>query len=114
MLASGFIAMFMKWNWIFIVGCVITSVIAFYTIYMAYSYNMKNLYHAVPIGLAKILLGLLYVITWLEAISPGGKTASQRRENRTTAFIIIGLMTPILYKLVNGHDVYARNGWTVP
>lgn len=114
MLASALIAFVLHWDWVFYVGCVIAAMIVVRTTYMAYLYNMKNLSYAIPVGLAKILLGLVYVLTWLQAIDPGGKTASERRENRITAFIIIGLITPLLYKLVNGREVYAKNGWPLP
>ena len=114
MIFGVFASALLEWEWVFKVSCAVSAAIAFYTAYKAYTYNMKNLYHAIPVGLGKILLGFLYVITWIDAINPSGKTASQRTHNRRTAFIIIGLITPVLYKLVNGHDVYAKNEWPVP
>lgn len=114
MLLSVFVSALLEWDWVFKVGCVMSVLIAFYTAYKAYTYNMNNLYYAIPVGVAKILLGFLYAITWIDAVNPSGKTASQRTYNRRTSFIIIGLITPVLYKLVNGRNVYAKNEWPMP
>lgn len=111
---SALLAMFLQWSWVIKVGCAVAGGLVIYTTYTAYNYNMKNLAHAIPIGLAKVLLGLLYVLTWLQAIDPGGQSASEKRRNRSEAFVIIGILTPVLYKLVNGYDVYEQNGWNLP
>ena len=113
-LGSGLLALFLNWNWLFYLGCSIALAITVYSLFLAYQYNMNNLKYAIPIGLAKMLLGLLYVLTWVQVINPGGNSVARRRESRRESMIIIALITPLIYKLVNGIEIYTINGWQLP
>jgi len=54
------------------------------------------------------MLSCIYIAAWMEVLMPGGKTVSQRNASRATAMIIIGLLSLLFAKLVNGPDVLAR------
>lgn len=111
---TGFLAMYLDFLILFLIGIFVALGVMFYTTYMAYKYNMGNWYHAIPVGLAKILLSFVYALKVLEIIYPNGKSVSQKRYNRGEAIVIVGILTPILHSLINGEEVYEQNGWELP
>lgn len=104
------LGMMMNWRWLAYVGAAIAIYFAYDAIRRAFVHNLGDWRLALPVGISKIVLSFIYTATWLEALSPGGKTATQRRENRQTALLIIGLLTLLFIKLVNGDEVKERRG----
>lgn len=94
---------------------IVSSILAIaYSSYITYIYNQRKLLLAIPVGIAKVLLGFFYIFNWISAIFPAGQSNAQRNRNRATAFIIIGLMTALMHKLINGEEVYQNNNWNLP
>lgn len=114
LLVSLIAGMLLDLKWPIYFGIASAILIAIYSMYLAFAYNKHSFLVAIPVGFAKFILGMLYVLAWVQAISPGGRTAADRSHNRKTAFIAIGLLTPLFYRLVNGLEVYQRKGWALP
>ena len=108
---SFLLGLMLEWQWLIFIGGALALGITFYSCYLAYLYNQRNLYVAIPVALGKFVLGGLFVLTWIEILYPNGQTVSRRREQRTTALLFLGLLTPLIYLLVNGESVYLRKGW---
>ena len=57
---------------------------------------------AIPIGVSKTVLGLLFVATWVEVLFGSTK----KRRNQTIQMgILAGLLSGLIYALVNGDEV---------
>lgn len=108
LVASIFLGMFFEWRWLSYAGSVVAAYFAYDTIRRAHQFNNRNWRLSLPVGIGKVVLSFIYVAIWLEAIGPGGKSAVQQRQNRATAFIIIGMLSLLFVKLVNGEEVLAR------
>lgn len=111
---AGILGMYLQFPILFFIGLAAALGVMLYTVYMAYKYNMKNWYHAIPVGLAKVLLSFVYILKVLNVLFPDGKSVSEKRYNRGEALVIVGVLTPLLYSLINGEDVYVQNGWELP
>lgn len=105
---SIFLGMSLGWPWLNYFGAVIAAYFIFETIRRAFLHNNNDWRLALPVGVGKILLSFIYTATWVQALGPGGKNATQRRENRAMAFLAIGLLTLLLNKLINGEAVLER------
>lgn len=104
------IGKFLEWRWLSYVGAVVAVYFAYDAIRRAHQFNERDWRLSLPVGIGKVVLSFIYVVTWIEAIGPGGKTAAQQRQNRATALMIIGLLSLLFVKLVNGEEVLARRG----
>lgn len=114
LVAGIFLGMFMDWPWLGKAGAIAAAYFAYDAIRRAHLHNNGNWHQSVPVGIGKVLLSFIYTTTWLEALSPSGKTVAQRRESRVTAMILIGLLTLLISKLVNGEAVLARRSLKSP
>jgi len=80
-------------------------------LYVSYRTIMLNNYNykiAVPVVFAKIFLSATIVFKFIELIFPSKRQgASQRLSN----VIIFSAASFLSAKLINGHRVYAKNGW---
>ena len=65
-----------------------------------YEDNNKAILPTVLSLMTKVPLGLIWILSFITMLNPGGKTAAQRRKNRGTALVIVGLLTPIIGMLV--------------
>jgi len=92
---------------------VISVAIAFYALFLAVKYNRMNIFVGIPIGISKIILGGLFVLKLFDLISPSGKSVGKRRENRMTSGIILFLLSILFKFLINGEEVYKKNGWEI-
>jgi len=108
---GGFFALYLEWHFMMYIGLIIAAIVAVYSTYLAFVFNGRDFAVAIPIGIAKLLLGLVYVINVAKFIDPDRKNASQRRESRINAMIVIALLTPLLGILINGEEVCEINGW---
>lgn len=105
-----FLGMFLNWPWLSYVGAWIAAYFAYDAINRAHLHNNGVWSLSLPVGIAKVVLSFIYIASWVEVLGPGGRAVAQRRENRATAMIVIGLLTLLFTKLVNGEDVLARRG----
>jgi len=62
--------------------------------------NNQNMLPTVLSIMTKVPLGLIWILSFMTMLNPGGKTAKQRRENRGTALVIMAILTPIIGMLV--------------
>lgn len=92
---------------------VISVAIAFYALFLAVKYNRMNIFVGIPIGISKIILGGFFVLKLFDLISPSGKSVGKRRENRMTSGIILFLLSILFKFLINGEEVYKKNGWEI-
>ena len=65
-----------------------------------YQDNQKAFLPTVLSIMTKVPLGIIWIISFINMLNPGGKTAAQRRKNRASALMIMGLLTPIIGMLV--------------
>lgn len=110
LVAGIFLGLFLEWRWLSYVGAAVAAYYAYDAIRRAHLFNNRDLRLSLPVGIAKVVLSFIYVASWIEAIGPGGKTVAQQRQSRATAMIIIGLLSLLFVKLVNGEEVLARRG----
>lgn len=103
-----FLGMFLDWPWLSYIGALTAAYFAYDAIQRAHLHNNGVLGMSLPVGIAKVVLSFIYIASWVEVLGPGGRTVAQRRENRATAMIVIGLLTLLFTKLVNGEDVLAK------
>jgi hypothetical protein len=60
---------------------------------------------------AKIILSFVYVVSWMDILNANGKDDSQKSDSRSTAMIVVGLLSLLVMRLVNGPAVYEARGW---
>lgn len=108
LVAGIFLGMFLGWRWLSYVGAIVAGYFAYDTIRRSFQHNNHDWRLGLPVGIGKVLLSCIYIAAWLEVLGPGGKSVAQRRENRATAMIIIGLLSLLFAKLVNGAKVLDR------
>ena len=65
-----------------------------------YEDNHRSFLPTVLSLMTKVPLGIIWIISFINMLNPGGKTAAERRKNRGTALMIMGLLTPIIGMLV--------------
>ncbi|MBX3007610.1 MAG: hypothetical protein KF816_06235 [Melioribacteraceae bacterium] len=97
-----------------LIAVTISIMIGIYSLYLAVKYNRMNILVGIPIGISKIILGGLFVLKLFDLISPSGKSVGNRRESRMTSGIILFLLSIIFKFLINGEEVYQKNGWDIP
>ncbi|GAB6283459.1 MAG: hypothetical protein STSR0008_22270 [Ignavibacterium sp.] len=95
------------------IAVIISLVIGIYSLFLAIKYNRMNIIVGIPIGISKIILGGLFVLKLFDLISPSGKSVGKRRESRVTSGIILFLLSIIFKFLINGEEVYRKNGWEI-
>jgi len=65
-----------------------------------YEDNHRALVPTILSIMTKIPLGIIWIVSFITMLNPGGKTAAERRKNRGTALIIMGILTPIIGMLI--------------
>ncbi len=65
-----------------------------------YEDNHRALVPTILSIMTKVPLGIIWIISFITMLNPGGKTAAERRKNRGTALVIMGILTPIIGMLV--------------
>lgn len=107
------LSLFLEWRWLMYVGHCVAIYFAYESARRAHLFNNGIWRLSLPVGIAKVMLSFIYIVTWMEALEPGGKTAAQKQENRIFALMIVGLLTLLFTKLVNGEAVMARRNQTI-
>ncbi len=85
-----------------------------YSIWLTFRYNKWQWLLALPVLISKTILSFVYVLSWVDILDANGKNISQKRYNRSTAMIVVGLLSLLIMRLVNGPDVYSAKGWALP
>lgn len=98
-------------GWIGIIGSLMSTVIIFVK---SFTYNRGNPIYALSTGLAKIVLSILLILNVKGALAPGGKTISEKRYIRSSSFIWLAVLIPLMYRLVNGERVRSDGRVTLP
>lgn len=110
-LIAGFLlGLFLSMEWVSYIGATAAFYFTVETIRRAFVHNRNDWTLALPVGIGKVLLSFIYTLYGIEALFPSGKTVAQRHESRATAMIVIGLLSALFFKLVNGEAVLARRG----
>jgi len=65
-----------------------------------YEDNNKQMLATILSILTKVPLGIIWIVSFITMLNPGGKTAKERRKNRGTALVIMAILTPIISMLV--------------
>jgi hypothetical protein len=65
-----------------------------------YEDNGKKLVSTILAIMTKVPLGIIWIFSFISMLNPSGKTAAQRRKDRASALVIMGLLTPIIGMLV--------------
>jgi len=101
---SLYLAALLNWEWVAYSGAVIAIGFAGYTVYRAFVHNGQAII-AIPVGIAKVLLSFLYVVSWVQLFYPGGGSSRSRNQDRASALIVISLLSILFTKLINGYEV---------
>lgn len=110
-LGAGFLlGLFLNMGWLSYIGAIATVYFIFETIRRAFVHNHNDWKLALPVGIGKVLLSFIYTLYGIDTLFPGGKSVAQRHETRVTAMLILGLLSALFVKLVNGESVLARRG----
>ncbi|MFH1494738.1 MAG: hypothetical protein ABIG70_08075 [Pseudomonadota bacterium] len=108
-LTAGFLlGLFLNMEWLPYVGAIAALYFIVESVRRAFVHNHNDWKLALPVGVGKVLLSFIYTLYGIDVLSPGGKTVAHRHETRATAMIIIGLLSALFVKLVNGEAVLAR------
>lgn len=62
--------------------------------------NNCHLFKTILSLFTKFPLAIIWVLNMLSVLSPGGRTAAERRRNRGSSLIILTILTPIMSALV--------------
>ncbi len=82
-----------------------------YSVWLTLRYNRWQWLLALPVLVAKIILSFIYVVSWMDILNANGKNDSQKNDSRGTAMIVVGLLSLLVIRLVNGPAVYEARGW---
>jgi len=82
-----------------------------YSVWLTLRYNRWQWLLALPVLVAKIILSFVYVVSWMDILNANGKDDSQKSDSRSTAMIVVGLLSLLVMRLVNGPAVYEARGW---
>ena len=82
-----------------------------YSVWLTLQYNRWQWLLALPVLVAKIILSFVYVVSWMDILNANGKDDSQKSDSRSTAMIVVGLLSLLVMRLVNGPAVYEARGW---
>ena len=66
----------------------------------SYEDNHGSLLYTALATVTKLPLAIIWLLSFLTLINPGGKTLTQRRNNRMMALLILAVLTPIINMLV--------------
>jgi len=108
LVAGIFLGVVLEWGVLAFIGAIGASYFAYESVRHSFVHNNQDWRVGLPVGIGKVMLSCIYIAAWMEVLTPGGKTVSQRNASRATAMIIIGLLSLLFAKLVNGPDVLAR------
>ena len=97
-----------KGEWVNILGGVTALVLGMFVLYRSCELNSMNIFVGGTVGIAKIALGLFALLQLFQIVSPSGKTQGQKRTSQAMAFILFTLVSALIYRLVNGERVLAR------
>ncbi len=81
-------------------------------LFIIYKTGMDNrkLWLALPLGVLKIIISFIYVFSIFGLIfNPKDKNGNY--SDRTSSLIFLGLLSLLIYSLINGEEVYEKNGW---
>jgi len=107
----GFLlAIVTDWMWIMYLVWILVITLIFYIIFSAYHYNKDNFWIGISVGLAKIALSGTVVLYAYKSYNDIDDHAISSREYGFT-LLILGALSALLPKLINGQEVYLRNGW---
>jgi len=104
---SFLLAMF-TWSWMGYIGVGVSFITVIFIFYRSYVFNKRKVFKSLATAVAKLVLSFLYVINIIGALSPSGKNTSEKRYARSSSFVWLAFLTPLLYKLVNGERVTAK------
>jgi uncharacterized membrane protein len=107
-LLVGMLLAALTWKGFVLVGGAVATYYAYDSVRRSFSHNNNDWHLALPVGIAKIVLSEIYVIHWLQILNPSGETVSERLENRFSSAIMIGIITALFTRLINGEEVLAR------
>lgn len=108
LVAGILLGLFLNMGWLAYVGAIAAIYFAFDSIRRAFAHNHNDWKLALPVGIGKILLSFVYTLYGLDVLFPNGKTVAQQNQTRATAMIVLGLLSALFVKLVNGETVLAR------
>ena len=92
---------FLEWDWVISLGYLVSISIIIYNAKQTYIYNNNNINYAIPIGIAKTLLSLLFLVTLINAVPSDKRTF----RGDSIALAIAGLFSVLLYKLINSEEI---------
>ncbi len=95
------------WEWVGYVGWIATTIVVVMVFYRSFTYN-NSFIKSISTAVAKLLLSLVYVINIMETLMPSGKNVSEKRFKRSTAFVWLVFLTPLLSRLINGERAVAK------
>ena len=95
------------WDWGVYAGLALSALVMSWIVYKSFKFNHDFL-PSISTALAKLVLSFVYLANILRTASPSGESKSERRRNKKSALILLALLTPLVYKLVNGERVLAR------
>jgi len=83
--------------------------ISCYVFWRSYLQNNKNVLLAIVVGISKLTFSFIYVLKIFDLLNPSGNSIFEKRYNRQTSMIVLAMLTPLLYKLINGETTSAEN-----
>ena len=79
---------------------VVSIILFFLLLKNTYEDNHKKVFPTILSIMTKVPLGIIWILSFMTMLNPSGKTAKERRKNRGTALLIMGILTPIIGMLV--------------
>ena len=80
-----------------------------YIIYTSFIYNRgKGIFIILSVGIAKAVLGWIYLFKLLDVFAPSGNNALDKSNNRFSGIIWTLFLSPLVAKLVNGKRVLEK------
>jgi len=79
---------------------VVAVILFFILLKNTYEDNHKKVFPTILSIMTKVPLGMIWILSFMTMLNPGGKTARERRKNRGTALLIMGILTPIIGMLI--------------
>ena len=98
------------WDWLMYVLASVTIAVIAFVVFSAYHYNQDNLSVAIPIVISKIVLSGMVIIYAFKSYNDIGNDEISGREYGFT-LLVLGALSALKAKLVNGEEVYELNGW---
>ena len=103
-IGSTFLALITSWAWIWKVGLVATFVVVFMVFRKSFKFNNRFM-PAFATATAKLFFSWIFLLKLLDFFSPVGNTSRERNVNAAKALLMLGFMSFLVPRLINGDRV---------